>query len=73
MSRETVKRSDMAGHAGHGYCASHSRFYWGLKLHLIRDDQILLADKGFSGKDFKKSPNRWPCAHRVACRSRWRR
>jgi hypothetical protein len=87
-SRETVKRSDLAGHAGYGYCASHSRWYWGLKLylvcagdgmpimwclanpklgerevlaalldhnhHLIRDGQILLADKGFSGKDFKQ-------------------
>ncbi|GLZ42659.1 hypothetical protein Acsp05_62830 [Actinokineospora sp. NBRC 105648] len=28
MSRETVKRSDLAGHAGYGYCASHSRWYW---------------------------------------------
>jgi hypothetical protein len=88
MSRETVKRSNLAGHASYGYCASHSRFYWGLKLylvcagdgmpimwclanpkigerevlaalldrnhHLIRDGQILLADKGFSGKDFKQ-------------------
>ena len=34
-SRETVKRSDMAGYAGYGYCASHSRFFWGLRLHLI--------------------------------------
>lgn len=34
-SRETVKRSDLAGHAGYGYCASHSRFYWGLKLYLV--------------------------------------
>jgi hypothetical protein len=88
MSRETVKRSDLAGHAGYGYCASHSRFYWGLKLylvcagdgmpimwclanpkigerevvaalldhnhHLLRNGQILLADKGFSGKTFKQ-------------------
>jgi hypothetical protein len=87
MSRETAKRSDLAGHAGYGYCASHSRYYWGLKLylvctgdgmpimwclanpklgerqvlaalltrnhHLIRTGQILLADKGFAGKDFK--------------------
>ena len=85
-SRETVKRSDLAGHAGYGYCASYSRYYWGLKLYLvcagdgmpimwclahpkigerevvaallardqdlIRDGQVLLADKGFSGKDF---------------------
>lgn len=34
-SRETVKRSDMAGYANYGYCASHSRFFWGLRLHLI--------------------------------------
>ena len=88
MSRETVKRSELAGHAGYGYCAAHSRWYWGLKLylvcagdgmpimwclanpkigerevvaallgrnhHLIRSGQILLADKGFSGKPFKQ-------------------
>ncbi len=34
-SRETVKRSAMAGFASYGYCASHSRFFWGLRLHLI--------------------------------------
>jgi hypothetical protein len=34
-SRETVKRSDMAGYANYGYCASHSRYFWGLRLHLI--------------------------------------
>ncbi|WP_433520785.1 IS982 family transposase [Nocardia pseudovaccinii] len=35
MSRPTVKRSELAGWAGYGYCASHSRFYWGLKLYLV--------------------------------------
>ncbi len=34
-SRPTVRRSDLAGWAGYGYCASHSRFFWGLRLHLI--------------------------------------
>jgi hypothetical protein len=34
-SRETAKRSNLAGTAGYGYCASHSRFFWGLRLHLI--------------------------------------
>lgn len=34
-SRETVKRSDLAGWAGYGYCASHSRWFWGLRLHLV--------------------------------------
>jgi hypothetical protein len=33
-SRETVTRSDMAGWAQYGYCASHSRYFWGLRLHL---------------------------------------
>ncbi|MFE0645948.1 IS982 family transposase [Streptomyces sp. NPDC058877] len=32
-SRETAKRSDMAGWAQYGYCASHSRYFWGLRLH----------------------------------------
>jgi hypothetical protein len=87
MSRETAQRSDLAGHASYGYCASHSRWYWGMKLylvcsgdgmpimwclanpklgerqvlaalldhnhHLIRRGQILLADKGFAGAEFK--------------------
>lgn len=35
MSRETVKRSDLAGDAGYGYCASHSRYFWGFRLYLI--------------------------------------
>lgn len=34
-SRPTVKRSDAAGWASYGYCASHSRFFWGLRLYLI--------------------------------------
>lgn len=34
-SRETVNRSDLAGWAEYGYCASHSRFFWGLRLHLV--------------------------------------
>jgi hypothetical protein len=34
-SRPTAKRSRLAGWAGYGYCASHSRYFWGLRLHLI--------------------------------------
>jgi DDE family transposase len=34
-SRETAKRSDLAGWAQYGYCASHSRWFWGLRLHLL--------------------------------------
>jgi hypothetical protein len=85
-SRETVKRSDLAGQAGYGYCASYSRYFWGFKLylvcagdgmpvmwclanpkigerevlaallehnhHLLRVGQVLLADKGFAGREF---------------------
>jgi len=34
-SRETVKRSALADVADYGYCASHSRWFWGLRLHLL--------------------------------------
>ncbi len=34
-SRPTVHRSNLAGWAGYGYCASHSRFFYGLRLHLV--------------------------------------
>lgn len=44
-SRETVKRSDLAGHAGYGDCASHSRFFWGFRLYLITTaDDCLTRD-----------------------------
>ena len=34
-SRPAARRSDMAGWANYGYCASHSRWFWGLRLCLI--------------------------------------
>jgi len=34
-SRETVKRSALAELADYGWCASHSRFFWGFRLHLL--------------------------------------
>lgn len=34
-SRETAKRSNLAGWAGYGYCASHTRWFWGLRLHIL--------------------------------------
>lgn len=86
-SRETVKRSELAGAAGYGFCRSHSRFFWGFRLylvttaegmpvtwclahpkigerevmaallerdhHLIRAGQVILADKGFAGREFE--------------------
>jgi Transposase DDE domain len=86
-SRETAKRSDLAGDAGYGYCASHSRYFWGMRLylvatvegmpvmwclanpklderdvmtallevdhHLVTEGQVILADKGFAGREFE--------------------
>jgi hypothetical protein len=34
-STQTVRRSELAGWAEYGYCASHSRYFWGLRLHLV--------------------------------------
>ncbi|GAA2220963.1 IS982 family transposase [Nonomuraea monospora] len=34
-SVETARRSRLAGWAEYGYCASHSRYFWGLRLHLV--------------------------------------
>lgn len=34
-SRPTVQRSNLAGWAGYSYCRSHSRWFWGLRLHLV--------------------------------------
>lgn|GEM_PF-7019024 len=35
QSRETRKRSELAGWATYGYCASHSRYFWGLGRYLL--------------------------------------
>ena len=34
-SRATVKRSDLVGWAGYGYCKSHHRWFWGLRLYVL--------------------------------------
>ena len=34
-SRDTTRRSELAGWAQYGYCPSHSRWFWGLRLHLL--------------------------------------
>lgn len=34
-SRETVRRSALADAADYGYSASHSRFFWGFRLHAL--------------------------------------
>lgn len=34
-SVETARRSQLADAAGYGYCRSHSRWFWGMRLHLL--------------------------------------
>jgi len=35
QSRETTRRSQLAGRGAYGYCASHSRHFWGFRLYLL--------------------------------------
>ena len=35
MSRETTKRSRLRSIANYGYCASHSRYFWGMRLYIF--------------------------------------
>lgn len=48
-SRETVRRSDLAGWAEYGYCASHSRYFWGLRLHLVATPRGLPVGYALTG------------------------
>jgi hypothetical protein len=62
-SRETVNRSELAGWAGYGCCAAHSRWYWGLKLYLVTAPDGMpvawcLASPQIG--DARWPPNCWP-------------
>ena len=35
QSRETARRSQLAGQAGYGWCGSHSRHFWGFRALLL--------------------------------------
>jgi len=48
-SRDTVRRSDLAGWAEYGYCASHSRYFWGLRLHMLSTLQGLPVGFALTG------------------------
>ncbi len=49
-SRQTVARSALAGQAGYGYCKSHHRYFWGLRLY------VLAAPDGLPGAWCLASP-----------------
>ena len=85
-SLETTRRSALADAAGYGYCRSHSRWFWGMRLHLVcapdgtpraaslvgadqperevalglipravRGGETVVADKGYSGREFERA------------------
>jgi hypothetical protein len=56
QSRQTRKRSALAGWAGYGYDRSHSRWYWGLKLY------------GWPARTGCRWPGAWPTPLRVSAR-----
>jgi hypothetical protein len=52
-SLETTRRSALAEICGYGYCKSHSRYFWGMRLHLAcspdgtpRAAALVAADRG---------------------------
>jgi len=62
-SRETAKRSDLAGWAQYGYCASHSRYFWGLRLHVIATPSGLPVAHALTGA---KADERTTCLDMLA-------
>lgn len=58
-SRETAKRSDLAGWAEYGYCASHSPFFWGLRLHLVATVHGLPLGWGLTGAKADERSTCW--------------
>ena len=61
-SRETQRRSDLAGWAQYGWCASHSRFFWGLRLHLVATPSGLPIAYALAGA---KADERDVCAEMI--------
>ncbi|NKX56141.1 IS982 family transposase [Arthrobacter mobilis] len=47
-SRETVKRSALAGQAGYGWCRSHSRWFRGFRLYLLATPEGMPVNWGLA-------------------------
>jgi hypothetical protein len=92
-SREAVQRSALGEAADYGYCAAHSRYFWGFRLHLLAapdgtpralelaspkvderivgvallerctraGGEVLIADKGYAGREFAAAVERLDC------------
>lgn len=47
-SKDTTRRSDLAGWAQYGYCASHSRYFWGLNALRVQSAKLVQAISGWA-------------------------
>jgi hypothetical protein len=55
-SRPATQRSNLAGWAGYGYCRSHSRYFWGLRLHLVCTPAGLPITRGPGHPETRRAP-----------------
>ena len=61
-SRETVKRSALGDAADYGYCASHSRFFWGFRLHGLFAPTAPRAPCNSPAPRPGNATSRWDCS-----------
>ena len=60
-SRQTVRRSEIAGRGGYGFCAAHSRYYWGLKLYLLCAPDGMLITWCLADPKIGERRSAWTC------------
>jgi hypothetical protein len=60
-SLETTRRSELADACGYGYCRSHSRWFWGMRLHLAcADCRDFAAEAGSAALLLREAPLEQP-------------
>jgi hypothetical protein len=63
-SRETTRRSDLAGWAQYGYCASHSRYFWACGYIWYAPSVGYRSSSGSPGRRPMNARPCWPCSAR---------
>lgn len=60
-SLETTRRSELAEVCGYGYCASHPRWSWGMRLHLVCAPMAPRVARPSSPPTAPSAKSRWRC------------
>ena len=60
-SRETLQRSALRGIADYGWCPSHSRWYWGLKLDVLTIPTAARSPGAWPAPSWASARSPWPC------------